>query len=125
MVDVTPLVKQGTQIIQSYASGQFRVSGTLYKTPILVTADQTSEWRVKDPHNLIEDDFQQLIENAAEHDVILFGTGKKIKFLSPELKKSLRVKKITPDIMDTGAACRTYNVLVAEGRRVIAALLPA
>lgn len=121
MVDVTPLVKQGTQIIQSYANSQFRVSGIIYKTPILVSAEETVAWNIGGDFP-DEKDFLILLER--EFDVVLFGTGAKIRFLSPGLKKALRAKGLSPEIMDTGAACRTYNVLVAEGRRVIAALLP-
>ena len=114
-MDVTPLVKEGAQIIQSYAGGSFRVSGELYDGPVIVTANQTISWNDTD-------DFQPLIDMACEIDVVLLGTGAQIQFMEPGIKKSLNDKGLSVDVMDTGAACRTYNVLMAEGRRVAAAL---
>jgi len=70
------------------------------------------------------DDFESIIALNAEYDVFLLGTGAKIAFLPKELKQQLRAEGIAFDCMDTGAACRTYNVLMAEGRRVLAAMLP-
>jgi len=123
-MDVTPLVKEGAQIIQSYAGGKFRVSGQLYDGAIIVTPQDTIGWAATDLTNLTIDDFQPLIADAAEIDVVLLGTGAQMAFLDPALKKALSAQGLNVDVMDTGAACRTYNVLMAEGRRVAAALLP-
>ena len=125
-MDVTPLIKQGQQVIQSYAGGTFRVNGTLYKTALIVTPDSTCEWKtVAQVSDLKEADFAPLIEMAGDIDVVLLGCGASIEFLGPMLKSALKNKGLSIEVMDTGAACRTYNVLMAEGRRVAAALLPA
>ena len=124
-MDVTPLVKADTQIIQSYSNGVFRVSGETYECPILVRANLTSVWDVKgDFADLSAEDFEPLIKDAAEIDVVLLGCGKSIQFLPTELRNALKEKGLSVDVMDTGAACRTYNVIMAEGRRVVAALFP-
>lgn len=153
MVNVTPLIKQGSQIIQSYAGGGFKVSGAAYDGPIIVTPSSTFQWDVKsmpflrkqessqsegkvpafagkteeetgNAESLKVEDFQALIDMKAELDVALLGTGAKIQFLPPDLKQALKEQGLHIEVMDTGAACRTYNVLMAEGRRVAAALVP-
>jgi len=128
-MDVTPLVKEGAQIIQGYADGGFRVSGALYNHAVLVFLDKTVEWNVeldglKGVRVLSEADFAPLIDVADDIDVVLLGTGKTLVFLDPALRDALKAKGLHVEVMDSGAACRTYNVLMAEARRVVAALLP-
>lgn len=122
-MDVTPLVKRGAQIIQSYAGGKFRVSGQVYESPVIVMADQTIIWPVSSFENLKVEDFAPLASRSADVDVVLLGCGASMRFLPPELRAALKAQGLAVDIMDTGAASRTYNVLMAEGRRVAAALL--
>ena len=125
-MDVTPLVKANTQILQSYSDGRFRVSGTVYEQPILVRAQETVVWDISgDFKDLSADDFTPLVEDAANIDVVLLGCGANIQFLPRVLRNELKEQGLSVDVMDTGAACRTYNVLMAEGRRVVAALLPS
>jgi uncharacterized protein len=123
-MDVTPLVRKGAQIIQSYAGGKFRVSGQVYESPIIVMADETIVWPVVSFENLKAEDFAPLAAKAGEIDVVLLGCGASMRFLPPELRAALKERGLAVDIMDTGAACRTYNVLMAEGRRVAAVLIP-
>lgn len=123
-MDVTPLIPEGRQIIQGYSAGGFRVSGSSYDGSIIVTPTQTSAWAAKDFAALTESDFDSLAAQADDIDVVLLGTGGKFEFFPPQLRAALRNKGLSVDAMDTGAACRTYNVLMAEGRRVVAALLP-
>lgn len=126
-MDVTPLVRKGQQIIQSYANGVFKINGQCYETPLMVTPDQTQIWEIDGKDNVTAlgvDDFSALISIAADVDVVLLGCGQMMTFLAPELQKDLRMRGVSIDIMDTGAACRTYNVLMAEGRRVACLLLP-
>ncbi len=124
-MDVTPLIRSDQQVIQSYAGGQFRVSGAVYDHAILVTPQGTMTW--EDPVDAIADltleSFSQIIEMADEIDVVLLGCGAKMAFMDMALKKALSEKGLPVDVMDSGAACRTYNVIMAEGRRVVAALL--
>lgn len=124
-MDVTPLVKAGQQIIQSYADGGFSVSGTRYEGAVLVFPDHTEAWRCAGAVEQFSiEDFEALTAQSEDIDVVLLGCGAQIKFLPKELKNGLKNKSLSVDVMDTGAACRTYNVLMAEGRRVVAALLP-
>lgn len=124
-MDVTPLVKQGAQIIQSYKGGRFKVSGKTYDTPVMVMPHITEEWHA--PDDIVQISLEHLsvvVAHAAELDVVLLGTGARQVFFPPVLKNTLAEKGVMVEAMDTGAACRTYNVLMAEGRRVAALLVP-
>jgi uncharacterized protein len=123
-MDVTPLLKAGQQIIQSYADGGFRVSGQVYKASVLVWPDKTVPWALASFPALEVSDFSPVFDHDPLPDVVLFGTGATQQFLQPALRQALRDKGLVIEVMDTGAACRTYNVLLAEGRRVVAAMLP-
>ena len=125
-MDVTPLIKDNAKVIQSYAGGSFRVSGQVYDSAIIVMPESVLPWQIQNPADvkeLSEDDFKPLLDIKDQTDVVLLGTGEIQKFLEPALRKSLRESGLHVETMDTGAACRTYNVLMAEGRRVVAALL--
>lgn len=124
-MDVTPLIREGQQIIQSYRAGVFRISSISYESALLVYPEETLLWNgVSSFDDLTLETFAPLIARADDLDVVLLGMGSSMKFLDPAFKNALSAKGLPIDIMDTGAACRTYNVLMAEGRRVVAALLP-
>lgn len=123
-MDITPLIKEGQQIIQSYAAGAFRISGISYEHAVFVSPVETIAWQASDFKALTIEDFSPLFEEAQNIDVVLLGTGGVMAFMDVALRSALRDKGLSVDIMPTDAACRTYNVLMAEGRRVVAALLP-
>lgn len=124
-MDVTPLLRPGQQIIQSYAGGGFRVSGQTHQGAVLIWPERTVSWALSSFADLKVADFSPVYEHDPLPDVVLFGTGGMQQFLLPGLRQELRAKGLVIEVMDTGAACRTYNVLLAEGRRVVAALLPS
>lgn len=124
-MDVTPLVREGQQIIQSYTDGVFKISGETYEGAVLVAPSGTSAWNAGSFADLSLESFDDLMGKVDEIDVLLIGTGESFQFMDGALKAQLSERGLPVDIMDTGAACRTYNVLMAEGRRVVAALLPA
>lgn len=121
-MDITPLVGAGRQIVQSYSGGKFRVTGVVHDGPVIVLPERTLSWAVVRP--LAVESFAPLLAMAGDLDVILFGAGGAVDAADLTLRKDLKAAGLAIDIMDTGAACRTYNVLMAEGRRVAAALLP-
>lgn len=124
-MDVTPLIPAGRQIIQSYRPGRFSVTGQAYDGPILVFPDETHSWTVTGPASALTlEDFSPLIACAGKLDVVLLGCGPAQAAPPLPLRTALKEKGLTVEMMDTGAACRTYNVLMAEDRRVVAALLP-
>lgn len=121
-MDITPLIKEDHKIIQSYGAGRFKVSDELYESAIIIFPENIFVWRPS--AELVKGDFKLLLEKASELDVVLLGTGKAFQPISQELRGQLSAGGLNVDAMDTGAACRTYSVLMAEGRRVAAALLP-
>lgn len=125
-MDVTPLISSNQKVIQSYGKGTIKISGQVYTTPVLVYPDRVEIWDVSqtDPEQFTAKDFGQIAKNAQDVDVILFGCGDGMIFIKPDLRAALKVDSLNIEAMDTGAACRTYNVLMAEGRRLVAALLP-
>jgi uncharacterized protein len=124
-MDVTPLIPNGRKIIQSYSNGGFKISGISYSSGVIVFPTMVETWiPPKDVHSLSLNDFSFVLEHSNECDVILLGCGTNGAFLNPSLRNEIKNKGLTIDAMNTGAACRTYNVLMAEGRRVAAMLMP-
>ncbi len=122
-MDITPLVGEGRQIIGGYGGGGFRVAGVSYRGSVLVFPERTLHWPVSEAEALSAKDFAE-VRAAAEHvDVLLLGCGARLVPLSEPLRADLRSEGIVVEVMDTGAACRTFNVLLAEARRVAAALI--
>jgi uncharacterized protein len=124
-MDLTPLVPQGRQIIESYGDGRFRVTGAVHQGSVLVYPDRTVAWDVGEAAALTEESLAGIAAagDAGMIDLLLIGCGPRMAMIPAALRASLRAKGIVIEPMDTGAACRTYNVLAAEGRKVAAALV--
>ncbi|WP_420348062.1 Mth938-like domain-containing protein [Pelagibius sp.] len=122
-MDVTPLVPEGLQIIESYGGGGFRVSGKQYSGNTLVLPGRTLAWTPRDIAALVVEDFATVLTDAPSVEVLLIGCGPAMVFIDPDLREAVRAQGPALEPMDTGAACRTYNVLAAEGRPVAAALI--
>lgn len=122
-MDVTPLVPQGRQIIESYGNGGFTVTGASYRGSLLVLPESTAAW----PAAAIEDidlaGLEPVLSAEPPVEVLLIGCGRSMAYIDPELRAAARARGVTLEPMDTGAACRTFNVLVMEDRRVAAALI--
>lgn len=122
-MDITPAIPVGRQIVESYGEGGFRVSGTRYAGSVLVLPERTLNWPVAAVAELERASFEPVIAAAGEIEILLLGCGARMEFVAPELRQALRAAGVALEPMDTGAACRTYNVLMAEGRQVAAALI--
>jgi len=123
-MDVTPLIQSGRQIVQSYGQGGFRISGQMFQGAVIITPEDTALWDVPADFSAVNaDHFAPLAAMAATLDVLLIGSGAQGAY-NPGLQQQLKARGLSAEIMDSGAACRTYNVLMAEGRRLAAALLP-
>jgi uncharacterized protein len=121
-LDVTPLVPKDRQVIESYGAEGFRVSGVLHKGAILVLPQATCAWPVTAVDAISLESLAPVLSAGAQ--ILLLGCGRRMVSVPPGLRQALRGHHLVVDAMDTGAACRTYNVLLAEDRRVAAALLP-
>lgn len=128
-MDVTPLVGDGVQIIHGYSESGFRIADVVIAGPVLVSHDQTLPWSLDEEAlnwtELDVESFRPLFEIDSSLDVLLIGTGARQAFIPHRIRDQIRAMGPVAEIMDTGAACRTFNVLLAEGRRVAAALVPA
>ena len=124
-MDLTPLVPQGRQIIESYGDGRFRVTGKLHEGSVLVFPEQTIAWPVTESAALTEESLAGIAAagDAGIIDLLLIGCGPRMVLIPPKLRAALRSHGVVIEPMDTGAAARTYNVLAAEGRKVAAALI--
>jgi uncharacterized protein len=123
-MDVTPLIPADRQVIDSYGASGFHVSGAAYEGAILVFPDGTEPWAVNDFAEITATSLAPVIAHGGIQ-ILLLGCGQRMQPVPAALRQALRQAGIVVDAMDTGAACRTYNVLLAEDRRVAAALLPA
>ena len=108
-------------LIQSYGPGEIRVGARTVRTHCIVTADTVIEdWDAPSAEALRPDHLVPLF--ALEPEVVLLGTGAAQRFPSKEVRAAFLERRIALEPMDLGAACRTFNILVQEGRRIAAGL---
>ena len=111
----------GINTITGYGEGYVMVNGERREKSVVVLADRIQEWSTQSFDELSADDFVFLKELNVE--IVLLGTGPRQRFPHPRLTAALAQAGIGLEVMDLQAACRTYNILVAEERKVAAALL--
>ena len=110
--------------VTGLGAGWVRIGATEYRANLVLLPDAIiADWAPGGFDGLTEADFAQLA--AAKPDVALLGTGATLRFPPPRLTRALVEAGIGLEVMDTAAACRTYNILAAEGRKVAAGLLIA
>jgi len=124
-VDLTPLIPGGRQIVETYGEGRFRIGGQVYPGAVLVFPERTLVWPVTLAREASLENLAPILAagRTGAVDLMLFGQGSRMAMVPADLRQGLRAVGIVVEPMDTGAACRTYNVLMAEGRRVAAALI--
>jgi uncharacterized protein len=123
-LDISPLIPIGRQVIQSYSAGIFRISQVEYTGPVIVLPERTIAWSAPAFADLTAPHLDPIAKAGIEVQVLLLGCGDKMQLPSPALRNALKKLGIVVEPMDTGAACRTFNVLMGEDRKVAAALLP-
>jgi uncharacterized protein len=120
-LDITPLVGQGRQLIQGYGDGGFRVAGKVHRGSVLVFAERTLAWPVVTADAVTVASLPAA--DLADVDILLVGCGDRFVAPPPPLGPDLKALGVALEWMDTGAACRTFNVLLSEDRRAAAALI--
>ncbi len=115
------MIPTDRQLIQSYGDDGFRVSGVTYQGSLLVFPEKTQAWAVTECHDVSIDSLADAIGDPPL--ILVIGCG--ATFLPPpkELRSALKNIGTSLEWMDTGAACRTFNVLLAEGRSTVTALI--
>jgi len=117
-MDITPLVSPESQVINGYFAGGFRIAGVRHQGPLIVHPEHCGPWSG-------EISFELLAELlSADVELLIIGTGSVFELVEPALRLALRERGIAVEAMTTPAACRTFNVLLTEGRKVAAALQP-
>lgn len=109
--------------VTAYGSGFFEINQVRHEGALLLMPEgEVRRWPVTDYESLRAADLEALLELQAE--VVLLGTGTTHRLPHPRLTAALTRAGVGVETMDSSAACRTYNILMGEGRRVLAALLP-
>lgn len=112
----------GANVITRHAPGEVWVGASRFGSSVLVPwQGEVQVWRPASVAELEPADFEALL--ASQPELVIFGSGPRLRFVSPAFMRGLIDRRIGVETMDTGAACRTYNVLVTEGRHVLAALI--
>ena len=116
-------IPRGHLFIRSISDAGIRVNDDYYTSPFILDGRQiVPEWGVDSIEDISEETLQVIFDMQPE--LVLIGCGKTQVFLPPAVQAHFFKRNIGFEVMITDAACRTFNVLVAEGREVVAALLP-
>jgi uncharacterized protein len=116
------LQNTGTLLVTGCGDGWVRINADEHRSNVLVTPDAVLQgWAPEGFAALAEADFGALLVHQPE--IVLVGTGTRQQFAHPRLTRPLLAARVGVEMMDTRAACRTFNILTGEGRRVIAALI--
>ncbi len=128
-MDITPIIPSNYNVITGYSKGSFLINDIRHNGNIIVSKDSIWSWELargieslaSDEFKLVIDDFKD--KSTSVNAIILVGCGEFHKTAPFKLVSSLVSHNLSIDMMTTNAACRTYNILLAEGREVYAALL--
>lgn len=123
-MDLTRIAPTDRQHIQKYSPAGFTVSGQVFSGPVLVFSQESLLWQAETAALLKPDDFAAVLDRSGALDLCLLGCGNRMTPVASIVRQTLKEAGIGIEPMDTGAACRTFNVLLAEGRAVMAALFP-
>ena len=112
----------GANVISGYTPDSVTINQQRWqRSLVLPSQGEVLEWPVERFEDLAPAHFEALA--IGQPEVVIFGSGARLRFVRPECLRPLLDRRIGVETMDTAAACRTYNILVAEGRRVVAGLL--
>ena len=119
----TPQIGADRQLVQSYHGGGFTVSGVRHEGSLLVFPDRVLPWAVRRMDELTLASLEAVHAPGPAPDILVVGTGAGFALFPPDLRAAVKGWGTVVEAMATPAACRTYNVLLAEERRVAAALI--
>ena len=122
-IEVSTMVAEGSKMVTSYGDGLFRLGEETITGSILMFPEAVYSWNVSSADDITVESFAPIIEAAETVEILLLGMGNRLTRVPMEWRQALKEHGIVIEPMDTGAACRTYNVLLSEGRRVAAAII--
>ena len=123
MNDITAAAPSGRQLIQGYGAHNFRIAGEIHHGSVIIFPETTISWDIAAYDDITTASFTALADAANDVEVLLIGCGAQMGTPRADIRDYLKAIGIVPEWMDTGAACRTFNVLLAEDRAVSAALI--
>ena len=113
---------QALNTVTAYGPGYIEINAQRHASAVLIQPESpVLAWAPAQFEDLTAEHFEAILEH--EPEVVLLGTGLRQRFIHPRLTTALAQRRIGIESMDTGAACRTYNILMTEGRKVLAAVL--
>ena len=113
---------EGVNLVSRHEPGRVWVNAQAFERSVIVPwRGDTQDWPAEGFEALRAEHFERLL--SFEPELVIFGSGLRLRFAPPALLRSLYERRVGVETMDTSAACRTYNVLAGEGRRVVAALV--
>ncbi len=121
-LDITPEIPAGRQLIESYGGGRFHIAGRTHEGSVLVFPERTVPWPVSAAPDIT---LESLVEVTGDGgvEILIVGCGAAFEPPPPGLREGLSEKGVVLEWMDTGAASRTFNVLLAEDRACAAAMI--
>ena len=122
-LDITPLVPAGRQVIEAYGGGGFVIAGARHAGSVIVFAERTIAWPPEATADVTEAALAPVFAAPSPAEILVIGFGAGFILAPAPLRAAVRARGLALEWMDTGAACRTFNVLLAEGRPVVAALI--
>ena len=124
-MDIFPEIPGNKNYIDDYGNGSFTICGQSYEGPLIVSPDNILPWSIGNADAISKDDIELILSSIPLIEYLLIGSGASIPMLPKEVADILlQHGGVYFDFMETGAACRTYNVLMSEDRIVGAALIP-
>lgn len=109
--------------IRSYTNRIITIQNTEYNSSLIVTPDEIMSWPLNDIRELNSAHFLPIFELDFQAELVILGTGEQLYFPDARQTQALINAQIGLEVMDTAAACRTYNILADDGRKVVACLL--
>lgn len=122
-MEIAPVAPEGRQLIQAHRPGGFRIGGVRYEGSVLVLPDRTLAWPMDALAALTIESLAPITAAEPAVEILILGCGAAFGLPPLALRDALRAHGIALEPMDTRAACRTFNVLLAEDRRAAAALI--
>lgn len=122
-MEFTEIKSSEEAFIAGYGDGGFRMGESRFKGSMLITPTGFYPWDVTEHSDITLESLSPIMEASESVELLIVGMGKSMAFLDKDIRHAFAQKDIAIEIMDTGAAARTYNVLLQEGRKVTAALI--
>ncbi|ADY64501.1 MULTISPECIES: Mth938-like domain-containing protein [Rhizobium/Agrobacterium group] len=122
-IEIRPAHFPGRAPIDAYGNGGFRFADMSHRGSLLLLPSGIHGWSPVDVKELTLEHFDKVLADAQDIEVLLIGTGDGMRVLPKELREAFRQAGISVDPMSTGAAVRTYNIMLSESRAVAAALI--